>query len=164
MSDLPDVLLRLIGVVGLLSVSSLVWLVVRRSSRTFHATRRPQPALTGERLHHALGTRATFVQFSSATCSSCPQVRRVLADLARSEGVVHIDVDAEEHMDLVRRHGVRRTPTVLLLDADGEVRFRHSGPLTAPAALAALTLLDAASHPGEPADHSPSAPTTLEPR
>jgi len=42
-------------------------------------------------------------------------------------GVTHVEIDAESHLDLVRRLDVRRTPTVLVLDADGRVVRRASG-------------------------------------
>lgn len=128
-----------------------------RSPETSSKTSRESPALTPSDLAGALGTRATFVQFSSATCASCPQVRRVLSDLATAEpGVVHADLDAEAHMDLVRRFRVFRTPTVLLLDADGTVRSRTSGPLTPERARAALLLLDTVPVPV----HVPAVPST----
>jgi len=44
-------------------------------------------------------------------------------------------------MGLVRRFTIYRTPTVLLLDADGVVHSRTSGPLTPARALAALDQL-----------------------
>ena len=34
-------------------------------------------------------------------------------------GVTHVEVDAEHHLDLVRRLGILRTPTTLVLDAAG---------------------------------------------
>jgi hypothetical protein len=78
----------------------------------------------------------------AVTCATCPQVRRVLTDLATSEaGVVHVDLLSEEHMDLVRRFSVYRTPTVLLLDPQGAVASRTSGPLTPARAVAALAEL-----------------------
>jgi hypothetical protein len=43
------------------------------------------------------------------------------------EGVRHIEVDAEAHLDLVRRLRVLRTPTVLVLDAHGAVVRRAAG-------------------------------------
>jgi hypothetical protein len=52
--------------------------------------------------------------------------------------VVHIDLLSEDHMDLVRRLSVYRTPTVLLLDSEGAVHSRTSGPLTKARALGAL--------------------------
>lgn len=42
-------------------------------------------------------------------------------------GVVHVDIDAESHLDLVRRLGVLRTPTVFVLDRHGIVVRRATG-------------------------------------
>ena len=75
-----------------------------------------------------LGERATLVQFSSAFCAPCRATHRVLADVAGMvDGVRHIEIDAETHLDLVRRLDIMRTPTVLVLDADGELVTRASG-------------------------------------
>ncbi|HEX2313632.1 MAG TPA: thioredoxin family protein [Thermomonospora sp.] len=75
-----------------------------------------------------LGERATLVQFSSAFCAPCRATRRVLADVAAMvDGVAHVEIDAESHLELVRRLGVVRTPTVLVLDAAGRVVRRASG-------------------------------------
>ena len=53
-----------------------------------------------------LGQRATLLQFSSAFCAPCRTTRHVLADVAsHADGVTHIEVDAEGHLDLVRRLG-----------------------------------------------------------
>ena len=87
----------------------------------------------GERMSSAelgveLGSVATFVQFSGPFCSSCPPTRRLLGELAdQYEGVVHVDIDSEQRMDLVRRYGIMRTPTVLVLDADGRIVKRGVG-------------------------------------
>ncbi|MFE0104440.1 TlpA family protein disulfide reductase [Streptomyces sp. NPDC059009] len=75
-----------------------------------------------------LGERATLVQFSSAFCQPCRATRRVLTDVAAMvPGVAHVEIDAEERLDLVREVGVRSTPTVLVLDADGRVVRRAAG-------------------------------------
>ncbi|WP_344294515.1 thioredoxin family protein [Streptomyces synnematoformans] len=75
-----------------------------------------------------LGERATLVQFSSAFCRPCAATRRILADVAGMvAGVAYVDVDAESHLGLVRRLAVERTPTVLVLDADGRVVRRGTG-------------------------------------
>ena len=88
------------------------------------ATDRLGPAELGA----ALGERATLVQFSPAFCAPCRTTRRVLAEVAAMvEGVAHIEIDAESHLDLVRRLGGVRTPTVLVLDAAGNVRRRATG-------------------------------------
>ncbi|MFI7385397.1 TlpA family protein disulfide reductase [Streptomyces sp. NPDC049813] len=75
-----------------------------------------------------LGERATLVQFSSAFCAPCRATRRVLAEVAALvPGVRHIEIDAEDRLDLVRRTGVERTPTVLVLAADGREVRRAAG-------------------------------------
>ncbi|MCW2766989.1 MAG: putative thioredoxin [Nocardioides sp.] len=75
-----------------------------------------------------LGERATLVQFSSAFCAPCRTTRRVLAGIAESEhGVVHVEIDAELHLDLVRHLGVLRTPTTLLLGPSGQELGRAGG-------------------------------------
>jgi thiol-disulfide isomerase/thioredoxin len=84
--------------------------------------------LSAEEIGVALGERATLVQFSSAFCAPCRATRVVLDEVVGMvEGVVHVEVDAESHLDLVRRLDVRRTPTVLVLDAHGLVRVRAAG-------------------------------------
>jgi thiol-disulfide isomerase/thioredoxin len=75
-----------------------------------------------------LGERATLVQFSSAFCAPCRATRRVLGEVAGMvDGVAHVEIDAESRLDLVRRLNVIRTPTVLVLDADGRIVRRASG-------------------------------------
>jgi thiol-disulfide isomerase/thioredoxin len=88
-----------------------------------------------------LGERATLVQFSSAFCQPCRATRRVLADVAGVvPGVEHVEIDAESHLDLVRRLDVRRTPTTLVLDARGRVTSRASGQPRKEQVVAALPL------------------------
>lgn len=84
--------------------------------------------VTADELGADLGERATLLQFSSAFCAPCRATRRVLAEVeAMVDGVRHIEVDAESHLDLVRRLNILRTPTVLVLDAAGATVTRASG-------------------------------------
>ncbi|GAA3502597.1 TlpA family protein disulfide reductase [Streptomyces albogriseolus] len=86
-----------------------------------------RPGLAAE-LGAEMGERATLVQFSSAFCAPCRATRRVLGEVADMvPGVTHVEIDAEARLDLVRRLGVERTPTVLVLDADGRVVRRAAG-------------------------------------
>lgn len=88
-----------------------------------------------------LGERATLVQFSSAFCAPCRATRRILAEVADVvPGVTHVEIDAESHLDLVRRLDVMRTPTTLVLDAAGRVTNRASGQPRKEQVLAALPL------------------------
>ncbi|MFE9424972.1 thioredoxin family protein [Kitasatospora sp. NPDC006697] len=86
-----------------------------------------------------LGARATFVQFSTEFCQPCRATRRLLSEVAAQQpGVIHLEIDAEQRLDLVRRFQVLRTPTVLVLDTDGRVVQRASGPPRKADVLAAL--------------------------
>jgi thiol-disulfide isomerase/thioredoxin len=85
------------------------------------------------------GERATLLQFSSAFCAPCRATRRVLGEVAGLvPGVVHVELDAEQHLDVVRRLGIVRTPTTLVLDARGSEVSRATGAPTRDEVLAAL--------------------------
>jgi thiol-disulfide isomerase/thioredoxin len=89
-----------------------------------------------------LGETATLLQFSSAFCAPCRATRRTLADVAAVvPGVVHVEVDAEHHLELVRRLGILRTPTTLVLDARGVEVTRAAGAPRKEQVLAALGAL-----------------------
>lgn len=89
----------------------------------------------------APGSRATLLQFSSAFCAPCRATRRTLAEVAGMvEGVSHVEVDAEQHLALVRRLGILKTPTTLVLDADGREVKRAAGQPRKADVLAALGL------------------------
>jgi thiol-disulfide isomerase/thioredoxin len=86
-----------------------------------------------------LGERATLLQFSSAFCAPCRAARRVLGDVASvTPGVAHVEVDAEHHLELVRRLGILRTPTTLVLSGQGVEVTRATGAPTRQQVLAAL--------------------------
>lgn len=86
-----------------------------------------------------LGERATLVQFSSAFCAPCRTTRVLLADVAgREDGIRHLEIDAEQHLDLVRALDVRRTPTTLVLDSRGHEVARAAGAPRRDQVLAAL--------------------------
>lgn len=85
------------------------------------------------------GERATLVQFSSAFCAPCRTTRVVLGEVAaQAAGVRHVEIDAEQHLELVRALDVRRTPTTLILDADGHELMRAAGAPHKDQVLAAL--------------------------
>lgn len=89
--------------------------------------------LTEADLGTALGTEASYLQFSSAFCAPCRATRaRLRAEAADAEQLGYIEIDAESRLDLVRRLNVLRTPTVFVLDADGRVVWRWNGPVSGP--------------------------------
>jgi thiol-disulfide isomerase/thioredoxin len=78
------------------------------------------PSLSSEDIGSELGRRVTLLQFSSAFCTPCRATRVLLADISSGlDGVKHIDIDAEDNLELVRRLDIRTTPTTLLLDKYG---------------------------------------------
>lgn len=86
------------------------------------------PLITGAELGGPLGRRATLVQFPTAFCAPCRATRRILDEVAgMADGVAHVEIDAESHLDLVRRLDIRRTPTVLVLGPDGRIAKRATG-------------------------------------
>ena len=115
------------------SLATAVGLWLQRSGRRLGRAAAPSRVETREvvdagELGAALGERATLVQFSTAFCQPCRATRRVLDEVSSAvPGVVHVEVDAESNLELVRRLDVRRTPTVLVLDAAGRIVRRASG-------------------------------------
>jgi thiol-disulfide isomerase/thioredoxin len=85
------------------------------------------------------GERATLLQFSSAFCAPCRATRSVLSDVAsKVPGVKHVEVDAESHLDVVRRLNILKTPTTLVLDKHQNVTKRAAGQPRKEQILAAL--------------------------
>ncbi|MFI6932610.1 TlpA family protein disulfide reductase [Streptomyces sp. NPDC050287] len=100
----------------------------RRSGRVRVRGRDDGKRLGAAELGATLGERATLVQFSSAFCAPCRATRRVLGEVAAMvPGVTHVEIDAEDRLGLVRELDILKTPTVLVLDADGRVVRRATG-------------------------------------
>lgn len=88
----------------------------------------PESVALAAALEGRLGERATIVQFSSAFCQPCRATRRIVEEVCvLVPGVSHVEIDAEENLELVRALDIRRTPTVLFLDRTGAVRKQASG-------------------------------------
>ena len=54
------------------------------------------------------------------------------------EGVRHVEVDAEHHLDATRAFGILRTPTTVVLDASGAEVTRATGAPSRDQVLSAL--------------------------
>ena len=111
----------------------------RRDHSTAPATGAAWAAVLEALPEAQLGERATLLQFSSAFCAPCRATRSILSDVADVvPGVVHLEVDAEHHLELVRALDVLRTPTTLILDASGAEATRAAGAPRKEAVLSAL--------------------------
>ncbi|MFJ7071511.1 thioredoxin family protein [Streptomyces sp. NPDC098781] len=119
----------LVVCVAVLAAASVYGVLQRRRSGRVRVRGRDEGMRLGAaELGGELGERATLVQFSSAFCAPCRATRRVLGEVAGLvPGVTHVEIDAEDHLDLVRRLEILKTPTVLVLDADGRVVRRATG-------------------------------------
>jgi thiol-disulfide isomerase/thioredoxin len=119
----------LVVCVAVLAMASAYGVLQRRRSGRVRVRVRDDGKLLGPaELGGDLGERATLVQFSSAFCAPCRATRRILDEVAGMvPGVVHVEIDAEKHLDLVRELDILKTPTVLVLDADGRVVRRATG-------------------------------------
>ena len=123
----------LIALVAALAAASVLGLVLPRRAGRFRAGRTlaagPQAdVLTEADLGGPLGQQATLVQFSTAFCAPCRPTRQILGQVAGLvDGVSHVEVDAAERLDLVRRLRINSTPTVLVLGPDGAVARRAVG-------------------------------------
>ncbi len=118
----------------------LAGVVHQQRSGTLRATSADdslRPVLTG--LGATPGTRATLLQFSSAFCAPCRATRRILTEVSEMvDGVAHVEVDAEQHLDLVRKLNILKTPTTLVLDGEQREVQRASGQPRKADVLAAL--------------------------
>jgi thiol-disulfide isomerase/thioredoxin len=119
----------LVVCVAVLALASVLGVLHKRRSGRVRVRGRDEGSRLGvDQLGGELGARATLVQFSSAFCAPCRGTRRVLGEVADMvPGVTHVEIDAESRLDLVRELGILKTPTVLVLDADGRIVRRATG-------------------------------------
>lgn len=136
---------QLVLLAALVLLATLGALLKRRRDGRFRTTAGAD-RVGAQELGRPLTARRTFLQVSAATCATCPQVARVLRTVVEdADDVEHVEIRVEDHDALARRLGVLRTPTVLLLDDDGVVLSRTSGPLRPDQARAALFADDLAA-------------------
>jgi thiol-disulfide isomerase/thioredoxin len=127
----------LVAAAGALAVATGAGLWWRR--RTGRVQAAPAaPGTAGSRARELLtglgvepDTAVTLLQFSSAFCAPCRATRLTCGQVAdRHDGVRHVEVDAEHHLDAVRALGVWRTPTVFVIDGAGSIVARVTGQPT----------------------------------
>lgn len=70
------------------------------------------------------------VLFSSATCASCADARRVVEPLASADVAV-VDIEFTAQRALHERYAIDAVPSVIVCDASGAVRAEFLGPPTA---------------------------------
>jgi thioredoxin-related protein len=99
------------------------------------------------------------VVFSSATCTSCAQVRETALALA-SDAVVVFDAEVKAEAALHQRYGIDAVPTTVLVDAEGVVRQSFVGPVSSTHLWGAMAEL---REPGSVPDGCSSVPPEADP-
>lgn len=152
---------ELVLVLAVLALATALGLAWRARDGAFRPAPSPRAdgVVTAAELGIAPGERATFLQLSSEVCAACRSTSRVLQGVAAEHpGVVHVELDVAEHLDLAERWQVMRTPTVLVLDPSGAVVGRTSGATDRAQALAALAAVPGPVAGGCPAPVAESCP------
>ena len=117
----------LLPIVIVLALATAYGLWYQRSRGTV-VVKSDKGLITESMIGAALGSRATMVQFSSAFCSPCRATRALLEDVTVDMAdVVHVEIDAEANLELVRTLDIRSTPTTLFLDRNGHEVGRAMG-------------------------------------
>jgi thiol-disulfide isomerase/thioredoxin len=119
-------------VIAVLVLAAIVGLVMsRRNGRLRHAGVDSSTASVFAVLPEARvdgSAQVTAIQFSSAFCQPCRATRAILEEVSHLvDGLAHVEIDAESHLDQVRALDIRRTPTVVFVDAAGIEFARASG-------------------------------------
>jgi thioredoxin-related protein len=74
------------------------------------------------------GSRATILIFSTTFCTQCRAAKSLISEVIKNQSdISYIEVDAESNLELVRRVGIRSTPTTLFLDRSGFEIARATG-------------------------------------
>lgn len=123
------------AVIGVLAVASAFGIWRRRSDGRVRviavkpvADTEPTDASSAFSAFGEMGAYATIVQFSATVCAPCRAAKVIAAEVAQQvAGVTHVEINAEENMELVREFGIMRTPTILVLDGQGRLSARISG-------------------------------------
>src|SRR4029079_16435981 len=123
----------LIALAAALAGASVLGLVLRRRAGRFRAGRSQAAGtradvLTEDDLGGPLCQQATLVPFSTEFCAPCRPTRQILGQVTGMvDGVSHVEVDAAERLDLVRRLRINSNPNVPALRPDVAVAPRAVG-------------------------------------
>ena len=97
-----------------------VWYKRSRGAIKSAVNKAPEPLLSEAEIGGPYGERVTLVQFSSAFCTPCRATKMILNQIAsESPDISYVEIDAESHLELVRRVHIHSTPTTLILDRQG---------------------------------------------
>jgi len=104
----------------ILALASIYGLWYQAKSGKIKGSKAKSSSLSSEDIGSELGRRVTLLQFSSAFCTPCRATKVLLEDMVKTMPDVHYaHIDAESHLELVRKLDIRSTPTTLFLNGAG---------------------------------------------
>ncbi len=126
---------RFIALTGLVLLATFIGLVLMSKSGSARRIKNGEQvdlsvisATKGGNPIAKFGENVTLLQFSSNFCSSCQQTSNLLESIEKAHrGLLHIDQDITERLDLAQTFGILKTPTTLVLDSKGIVISRIVG-------------------------------------
>jgi glutaredoxin len=69
---------------------------------------------------------AEVLLFTTQLCSKCPQVRKNL----QAKGILYAEIDITNRLDLASKLQIRQTPTILVINREGQIKSRLSGSIS----------------------------------
>ena len=119
--------MRTLPLLGLILVlTSLFGIYYRSKNGVIRKKRRLH--ISSAEFAGSYGSRATILQFSTTFCTQCRAAKSLIADVIKNQSdISYIEIDAESNLELVRRVGIKSTPTTLFLDKDGFEIARATG-------------------------------------
>ena len=118
----------LLLIVFVLSLATAYGIWDKKRSGKINVKADDRHSVSESEIGNSLGEHATILQFSSAFCTPCRATRSTLSSVvSHYPKIKHVEVDAESHLDLVRRLDIRQTPTTLFLNAQGKEIARAVG-------------------------------------
>lgn len=117
-----DLIMRALVLLGLFLLVGLAAVVLQRRRRAWLPL---EPILSPSALPIRSAAPLHLVTFTSPLCGDCHEAPRVALEAAPEVPLITLDV--RDHPALVRRLGVHTTPTFLLLDEGGRIRWSHAG-------------------------------------
>lgn len=118
----------LLLVVFVLSLATAYGIWDKKRSGKINVKADDRHLVSASEIGNSLGEHATILQFSSAFCTPCRATRSTLSSVvSHYPKIKHVEVDAESHLELVRRLDIRQTPTTLFLNAQGKEIARAVG-------------------------------------
>ena len=119
--------MRTLPLLGLILVlTSLFGIYYRSKNGVIRKKRRLH--ISSSEFAGSYGSRATILQFSTTFCTQCRAAKSLISDVIKNQSdISYIEIDAESNLELVRRVGIKSTPTTLFLDKGGFEIARATG-------------------------------------